>query len=81
MASLFNNIIEGAVFNSGCRERQHYNYLNFYKRGNCHNCMIVIYFRCSKSFKSIRVQDRVFTLGIRNAKMVRYTQDIFGEQG
>ena len=38
------SIIEGAVFQpktGGCRKRQHYNYLNFYKRGNAHNCMIV----------------------------------------
>ena len=38
------SIIEGAVFQpktGGCRKRQHYNYLNFYKKGNAHNCIIV----------------------------------------
>ena len=38
------SIIEAATFNTkedGCRKRQHYNYLNFYKKGAAHNCMIV----------------------------------------
>lgn len=38
------SLIEGAVFQpktGGCRKRQHYNYLNFYKKGNAHNCIIV----------------------------------------
>ena len=38
------SFIEGAVFQpktGGCRKRQHYNYLNFYKKGAAHNCMIV----------------------------------------
>ena len=36
-------IIQADIFKSksgGCRERQHYNYLKFYKKGFAHNCMI-----------------------------------------
>ncbi len=62
-------IIEGAVFNSkedGCRERQHYNYLNFYKRGNAHNCMMVSMLDVQRSLNPSNYDpDRGFTLGIR----------------
>ena len=37
------NYIQAAVFKSeedGCRDRQHYNYLKFYKKGFAHNCMV-----------------------------------------
>ena len=63
------NIIEGAVFNSkedGCRERQHYNYLNLYKRGNAHNCMIVTILDVQRALNPSEYDpNRVFTLGIR----------------
>lgn len=63
-------IIEGAVFNSkedGCRERQHYNYLNFYKKGNAHNCMMVTMLDVQRALNpSDYDPDKIFTLGIRN---------------
>ena len=63
------NIIEGATFNSkeeGCRERQHYNYLNVYKKGNAHNCMIVTMLDIQRALNpSDYDPDRVFSLGIR----------------
>ena len=62
-------IIEGATFNSkeeGCRKRQHYNYLNFYKRGSAHNCMWVSILDVQRALNpSDYDPDRVFTLGIR----------------
>ena len=65
------NIIEAAVFHSkeeGCRERQHYNYLNVYKRGNAHNCMTVRILDVQRVLNpSDYDSDAVFTLGIRNA--------------
>ncbi len=64
------NIIEAAVFNSkegGCRNRQHYNYLKFYKRGNAHNCMMVYMLDMQRALNpSDYDPDRVFNLGIRN---------------
>ena len=63
------SIIEAAVFNSkegGCRERQHYNYLKFYKRGNAHNCMMVYMLDVQRVLNpSDYDSDRVFTFGIR----------------
>lgn len=63
------NIIEAATFKSkegGCRKRQHYNYLNFYKRGFAHNCLIVTILDVQRSLNpSDYDPDRVFTLGIR----------------
>ena len=60
---------ESATFNpkeEGCRERQHYNYLNVYKRGNAHNCMIVTMLDVQRALNpSDHDPDRVFTLGIR----------------
>ncbi len=62
-------IIEGATFNpkeEGCRKRQHYNYLNFYKQGSAHNCMWVTILDVQRSLNpSDYDADRVFTLGIR----------------
>ena len=61
--------IESAVFNSkegGCRERQHYNYLNVYKRGNAHNCMIVTVLDVQRVLNpSDYDPDRTWTQGIR----------------
>ena len=63
------SIIEAATFNSkegGCRKRQHYNYLNFYKRGSAHNCLIVTMLDVQRSLNpSDYDPDRVFSLGIR----------------
>lgn len=63
------SIIEAAIFNSkeeGCRQRQHYNYLNFYKRGNAHNCMTVKMLDVQRALNpSDYDPDRVFNLGIR----------------
>ena len=63
------SIIEGAVFNAkegGCRKRQHYNYLSFYKRGSAHNCMIVEMLDIQRAlYPSDYDADQVFTLGIR----------------
>ena len=63
------NIIESATFNpkeEGCRERQHYNYLNVYKRGNAHNCMVITMLDIQRELNpSDYDPDRIFTLGIR----------------
>ncbi len=63
------SIIEAATFNTkedGCRKRQHYNYLNFYKRGSAHNCMWVNILDVQRALNpSDYDADRVFTLGIR----------------
>ena len=63
------NIVEAVTFNpkeEGCRQRQHYNYLKFYKRGNAHNCMIVTMLDVQRSLNpSDYDPDRVFSLGIR----------------
>ena len=63
------SIIEGATFQSkegGCRKRQHYNYLNVYKRGNAHNCLIVTMLDVQRALNpSDYDPDRVFNLGIR----------------
>ena len=67
--SYLTSIIEGAVFlpkEDGCMKRQHYNYLNFYKRGSAHNCMIVKILDVQRALNpSDYDADRVFTLGIR----------------
>ena len=67
--SYLTSIIEAATFNSkeeGCRKRQHYNYLNFYKRGSAHNCMYVSILDVQRSLNpSDYDADRVFSLGIR----------------
>ena len=63
------SIIEAAIFNSkegGCRKRQHYNYLNVYKRGNAHNCLIITILDVQRELNpSDYDPDRVFSLGIR----------------
>lgn len=63
------SIIEGATFNpkeEGCRKRQHYNYLNFYKRGSAHNCMWVNILDVQRALNpSDYDSDRIFSLGIR----------------
>ena len=63
------SIIEGAVFQSktdGCQKRQHYNYLNFYKRGNAHNCMVVENLDVNKLlYPTEHDPDAVFRGGIR----------------
>ena len=63
------NIIEAAMFNSkedGCRQRQHYNYLNFYKKGNAHNCMVVSMLDVQRTLNPSEYDpDRVFSLGLR----------------
>ena len=64
------NIIEAAVFNAkegGCMKRQHYNYLNFYKKGSAHNCMTVEMLDVKRIlYPSGYDSERIFTLGIRN---------------
>lgn len=63
------SIIEAATFNSkegGCRKRQHYNYLNVYKKGNAHNCLIVTMLDVQRALNPSDYDgDRVFSLGIR----------------
>ena len=63
-------IIQAEVFKpkkGGCRERQHYNYLNFYKRGFAHNCMIVTMLDVQKElYPSESDGDEVFTASLRN---------------
>ena len=63
------SFIEGAVFQpktGGCKKRQHYNYLNFYKRGNAHNCMMVSILDINKLlYPSEYDPDAVFRGGIR----------------
>ena len=63
-------IIEAETFKpkkGGCRERQHYSYLKFYKRGAAHNCLIVEHFDVQRElYGSDDDPDRVFTAGIRN---------------
>ncbi len=63
------SIIEGATFQpkeGGCRKRQHYNYLNVYKRGNAHNCLIVTMLDVQRALNpSDYDSERVFNLGIR----------------
>lgn len=62
--------IYGAVFNpkeDGCKKRQHYNYLKFYKKGNAHNCMVVSVLDVQRALNpSDYDSDAVFTLGIRD---------------
>ncbi len=65
------SIIEAATFNTkedGCRKREHYNYLNFYKRGNSHNCMIVTILDVQRALNPDFTNydaNGVFSLGIR----------------
>ena len=62
-------IIEAETFKpkeEGCRERQHYSYLKFYKRGAAHNCFIVKHLDVQrKLYGSGYDQDRVFTAALR----------------
>ena len=62
--------IYGAVFNpkeDGCKKRQHYNYLKFYKKGNAHNCMVVNILDVQRALSpSDYDSDAIFSLGIRN---------------
>ena len=63
-------IIQAAVFKSkegGCRERQHYNYLKFYKKGFAHNCMVSTILDVKRELSpSDSTGDEVFTASIRN---------------
>ena len=63
-------IIEAETFKpkkEGCRERQHYSYLKFYKKGAAHNCLIVKHYDVQRElYGSDDDQDRVFTAGIRS---------------
>ena len=62
-------IIQAAVFKSkrgGCKQRQHYSYLNFYKLGAAHNCMVVEIFDVDRElFPSDYDEDVIFSAGIR----------------
>jgi hypothetical protein len=62
-------IIQAQVFKpkrGGCKQRQHYSYLNFYKVGTAHNCMVVNIFDVDRSlFPSDYNEDVIFSAGIR----------------
>ena len=68
-SSLISGIIEAEIFKpkkGGCKQRQHYNYLNFYKRGAAHNCMMVSIFDVDRElFPSDYDADVIFSAGIR----------------
>jgi hypothetical protein len=63
-------IIQAAVFkpkSDGCRERQHYNYLKFYKKGFAHNCMIATMLDVKRElFPSDSDGDEIFSASLRN---------------
>ena len=63
-------IIQAAVFKpkeGGCRERQHYNYLKFYKKGFAHNCMVATILDVKRELSpSDSSGDEVFTASIRD---------------
>ena len=51
---------------NGCRERQDYGFLKFYKRGAAHNCLIVKHFDVQRElYGSDYDEDRVFSALIR----------------
>ncbi len=62
-------ILEAIVFKpkkEGCRERQHYSLLNFYKKGSAHNCLMVKHFDVQRElYGSDYDEDRIFSAGIR----------------
>ena len=62
-------IIQASVFKpkrGGCKQRQHYSYLNFYKRGTAHNCMLVRIFDVEgELYPSDYDEDVIFSAGIR----------------
>ena len=64
------NYIQAAVFKSeedGCRDRQHYNYLKFYKKGFAHNCMVVSILDVKRELSpSVSSGDEVFTASLRD---------------
>ena len=68
--SYLTSIIEGATFQSkegGCRKRQHYNYLNVYKVGAAHNCMVVTITDVQRELNpSVSDPDAIFTLNLRS---------------
>ena len=63
-------IIQAAVFKSkegGCRERQHYNYLKFYKKGFAHNCVVTNILDVKRELSpSDSTGDEVFSASLRN---------------
>ena len=63
-------IIQAAIFKpkeEGCRERQHYNYLKFYKKGFAHNCMVTNILDVKRYMSpSDSTEDEVFTASLRN---------------
>jgi hypothetical protein len=68
-SSLISGIIQAEIFKpkkGGCKQRQHYNYLNFYKKGAAHNCMMVSIFDVNRElFPSDYDEDVIFSAGIR----------------
>ena len=64
-----NPIIEAETFKpkrNGCKKRQDYSFLKFYKRGAAHNCLIVKHFDVQRElYGSDYDEDRVFSAGIR----------------
>ena len=68
-SSLISGIIQAAVFKpkkGGCIQRQYYSYLNFYKRGTAHNCMLVRIFDVEgELYPSDYDEDVIFSAGIR----------------
>mgnify|MGYP001158321539 CR=1 FL=1 len=62
--------IQAAIFKSeedGCRERQHYNYLKFYKKGFAHNCMVATIMDVKRELSpSDSTGDEVFSSSLRN---------------
>ena len=68
--SYLTSIIEGAMFQSkegGCKKRQHYNYLNVYKVGAAHNCMVVTITDVQRELNpSVSDPDAIFTLDLRS---------------
>lgn len=68
-SSLISGIIQAETFKpkkGGCKQRQHYSYLNFYKKGTAHNCMVVELFDVDRRlFPSDYDEDVIFSAGIR----------------
>ena len=63
-------IIEAETFKpkkNGCKKRQDYSFLKFYKRGAAHNCLIVKHFDVQRELYGTDYdEDRVFSAGIRH---------------
>jgi len=68
-SSIISGIIQAETFKpktGGCKERQHYSYLNFYKKGGAHNCMVGTIFDVDRElFPSDYDEDVIFSAGIR----------------